>query len=31
MTSNLEKISEHGFNTVRIVKAMEELLKEKDE
>ena len=24
MTSNLEKISEHGFNTVRIVKAMEE-------
>ena len=29
MTSNLEKISEHGFNTVRIVKAMEELLKDR--
>lgn len=29
MSSNLEKISEHGFNTVRIVKAMEELLKDR--
>lgn len=29
MASNLEKISEHGFNTVRIVKAMEELLKDR--
>lgn len=29
MDSNLTKISEHGFNTVRIVKAMEELLKER--
>lgn len=29
MTGNLEKISEHGFNTVRIVKAMEELLKDR--
>ena len=29
MTSNLEKISEHGINTVRIVKAMEELLKDR--
>lgn len=29
MGGNLEKISEHGFNTVRIVKAMEELLKER--
>lgn len=27
--SNLEKISEHGCNTVRIVKAMEELLKDR--
>lgn len=29
MGGNLEKISEHGFNTVRIVKAMEELLKDR--
>lgn len=29
MSSNLAKISEHGFNTVRIVKAMEELLKDR--
>ena len=27
MTSNLEKISEHGFNTVRIVKALDKLKK----
>ena len=27
ITSNLQKITEHGSNTVRIVKAMEELLK----
>lgn len=29
MTGNLEKITDHGFNTVRIVKAMEELLKDR--
>jgi len=29
MKGNLEKISEHGFNTVRIVKAMEDLLKDR--
>lgn len=29
MSGNLEKISDHGFNTVRIVKAMEELLKDR--
>ncbi|WP_102407851.1 sensor histidine kinase [Parabacteroides bouchesdurhonensis] len=29
MNGNLNKISEHGFNTVRIVKAMEELLKDR--
>lgn len=29
MEGNLGKISEHGFNTVRIVKAMEELLKDR--
>ena len=28
MDKNLSKISEHGYNTVRIVKAMEELLKD---
>ena len=28
ISSNLEKINEHGCNTVRIVKAMEELLKD---
>ncbi|MDH6304772.1 two-component system NtrC family sensor kinase [Parabacteroides sp. PF5-5] len=28
ITSNLNKITEHGVNTVRIVKAMEELLKD---
>ena len=28
ITSNLQKITEHGSNTVRIVKAMEELLKD---
>lgn len=28
MESNLSKISDHGYNTVRIVKAMEELLKD---
>jgi len=28
ITSNLQKITEHGANTVRIVKAMEELLKD---
>ena len=29
MSSNLQKISAHGYNTVRIVKAMEELLKDR--
>lgn len=29
MSGNLEKITEHGYNTVRIVKAMEELLKDR--
>lgn len=29
ISSNLEKIAEHGCNTVRIVKAMEELLKDR--
>lgn len=29
MEGNLSKIAEHGFNTVRIVKAMEELLRER--
>lgn len=29
MKGNLEKISDHGFNTVRIVKAMEDLLKDR--
>ena len=29
MSANLGKISGHGFNTVRIVKAMEELLKDR--
>lgn len=29
MSGNLQKIAEHGYNTVRIVKAMEELLKER--
>lgn len=29
MSGNLRKIAEHGYNTVRIVKAMEELLKER--
>lgn len=29
ISSNLEKINEHGCNTVRIVKAMEELLKDR--
>lgn len=29
MSGNLDKIAEHGYNTVRIVKAMEELLKER--
>ena len=29
MSANLDKISDHGFNTVRIVKAMEELLKDR--
>ena len=29
MNSNLKKISAHGYNTVRIVKAMEELLKDR--
>lgn len=30
ISSNLEKIAEHGCNTVRIVKAMEELLKDRN-
>lgn len=29
MSSNLNKITDHGYNTVRIVKAMEELLKDR--
>ena len=29
INSNLQKINEHGCNTVRIVKAMEELLKDR--
>lgn len=29
MSGNLEKISDHGFNAVRIVKAMEELMKDR--
>lgn len=29
MSGNLAKITEHGYNTVRIVKAMEELLKDR--
>lgn len=29
MSGNLDKITDHGYNTVRIVKAMEELLKDR--